>query len=244
MSSMLADLPWRWPVSLFELPHSGTLRRRVTALIATVALLLAALGTAAAITAADSNRHIDVILKKTARCAPPVRAQHRGGRPETGIRATRSAAPHRTSGPTARGVAAERDLIARSTSSPAAENTGIRAARWGRRVGSAPDAWRAAVAEPVRSPPCAPRDRRPGRRWWGRRPPRSSTGCGRPSTRLQDESSRCASDPPPAAATHRHTLVAIEIAAAAIIVLAGAAAAPSARPECQQARREPGRAGP
>ena len=51
-------------MSLFQL-RTWSLRRRVTALIAVVALVLTALGVAAAITAADSNRHLDVILEKT-----------------------------------------------------------------------------------------------------------------------------------------------------------------------------------
>jgi signal transduction histidine kinase len=51
-------------MSLLQL-RTWTLRRRVTALIATVALLLTALGVYAAITAADSNSNLDTVLNKT-----------------------------------------------------------------------------------------------------------------------------------------------------------------------------------
>jgi signal transduction histidine kinase len=51
-------------MSLLDL-RTWTLRRRVVALSVTVALLLTVLGVFAAITAADSNEHIDIILNKT-----------------------------------------------------------------------------------------------------------------------------------------------------------------------------------
>jgi CHASE3 domain sensor protein len=51
-------------MSVFSL-RTWTLRRRVVALSVTVALVLTMLGVFAAITAANSNRHIDIILDRT-----------------------------------------------------------------------------------------------------------------------------------------------------------------------------------
>ena len=50
--------------------RTWTLRRRVAALCVAVGVLLAALGAVAALTAADSNDHIDTLASSTRRDGP------------------------------------------------------------------------------------------------------------------------------------------------------------------------------
>src|ERR687889_593528 len=91
--------------------RNWTLRQRVTALIATVAVLLAALGVFAAITAADSNQHIDTILTKTG----PMRAAGESLNTavvdqETGIRGYAISGRPEDLAPYTEGLAAEQRL--------------------------------------------------------------------------------------------------------------------------------------
>ncbi len=207
-------------MSLFEL-RTWTLRRRVTALIATVALLLAALGVAAAIAAADSNRHIDVILKKTG----PMRAAGESLTTaavdqETGIRGYAISGKEDNLRPYTGGLAAERDLIAQIDQLTGPEDTGIRAASAA--VRQRADAWRAAVAEPVIA---AVRAEGPeaGQALVEAASTAEFDALRASIERLQDEIFQVRQRSAAAARDTGNTLVAVEIAAAAIIVLAGAA---------------------
>lgn len=207
-------------MSLFEL-RTWTLRRRVSALIATVALLLAALGVAAAITAADSNRHLDVILRKTG----PMRAAGESlstavVNQETGIRGFAISGSAENLRPYDEGLRAEQELTAQIDGLTSPEDTGIRGAT--AEVRQRADAWRAAVAQPVIAAV-----RAEGPEAGQALVEAASTGqfdALRASIeRLQEEIFQVRQRAATAARDTGNTLVAIEIAAAAIIVLAGAA---------------------
>ena len=209
-------------MTLFQL-RTWTLRRRVTALIATVALVLGALGVLAAVTAANSNEHIDTILNKTG----PMRAAGESLNTavvdqETGIRGYAISGDRANLDPYTAGLAAERrftqqigDLL-----EGGAADDDIRAAL--AEVQRRADAWRAAVATPVISAVQADGPEA------GQALIEAATTARFDSLRaaigelqrqilvVRDSSAR-------AAENTGSTLVAIEIAAAAIIVLAGAA---------------------
>jgi signal transduction histidine kinase len=135
-------------MSVFKL-RTWTLRRRVTALIATVALLLTALGVYAAITAADSNRNLDTVLNKTG----PMRIAGENlvtamVDQETGIRGYAISGTEQNLKPYDDGLAAQRRLIGviedQLTNFDAPE-VGSAIQDFEQKAGS----WRATVAEPV-----------------------------------------------------------------------------------------------
>ena len=126
-----------------------TLRRRVVALSATVALVLTILGVFAAITAANSNEHIDVILNKTG----PMRAAGESlntavVNQETGIRGYAISGGLDNLKPYHEGLAAQNQLLAEigRLNGPDGDPA-VRAAL--ATVQQRADAWRAAVADPV-----------------------------------------------------------------------------------------------
>jgi signal transduction histidine kinase len=208
-------------VTFFQL-RTWTLRRRVTGLIAAVALVLTALGVFAAITAADSNAHIDTILDKTG----PMRAAGESlntavVNQETGIRGYAIAGRDKDLAPYRDGLAAEKQLIQdiRDLTDGAGDD-GIRASL--HQVEQRADAWRAAVAEPVLQ---AVRSSGPD----AAQALVEAAGTDEfdalrvSITKLQQEILTVREMSATAARDTGSTLVAIEIAAAAIIVLAGAA---------------------
>jgi signal transduction histidine kinase len=135
-------------VSVLSL-RSWTLRRRVVALSVTVALVLTVLGVFAALTAADSNEHIDTILNKTG----PMRA---GGETlstavvnqETGIRGYAISGQQDNLKPYNEGLAAQNQILADigRLNGPDGD-AGVRASL--QAVQLRADEWRAAVADPV-----------------------------------------------------------------------------------------------
>jgi signal transduction histidine kinase len=206
-------------MSLFEL-HTWTLRRRVTALIATVAVLLTALGVAAALTAADSNRQIDTLLNRTG----PMRAAGESLNTavvdqETGIRGFAISGNPANLRPYTDGLAAQERLVAQ-IDRLAGDDQAIRTALT--EVGRRADAWRAAVAEPVLT---AVRTDGPEA---GQALIETATTAEFDALRasieqLQQAIGVARERSADAARQTGGTLVAIQIAAAAIIVLAGAA---------------------
>ncbi|GID31599.1 multi-sensor signal transduction histidine kinase [Paractinoplanes brasiliensis] len=125
------------------------MRRRVLMLFAVAGVLLAGLGTVAAMTAVDSNRNLDVLLDKTG----PMRV---AGQElysayldqETGVRGFALSRSAKNLQPYERGVAAEKELLVRidQLNGPrgrAAIRTGLQ------RVRQLADRWRADVANPV-----------------------------------------------------------------------------------------------
>ncbi|WP_239080562.1 sensor histidine kinase [Paractinoplanes brasiliensis] len=129
--------------------RTWTMRRRVLMLFAVAGVLLAGLGTVAAMTAVDSNRNLDVLLDKTG----PMRV---AGQElysayldqETGVRGFALSRSAKNLQPYERGVAAEKELLVRidQLNGPrgrAAIRTGLQ------RVRQLADRWRADVANPV-----------------------------------------------------------------------------------------------
>jgi signal transduction histidine kinase len=129
--------------------RNWTLRRRVVALSATVALVLTILGIFAAITAANSNKHIDVILNKTG----PMRAAGESlntavVNQETGIRGYAISGTLDNLKPYNDGLAAQDRLLADIGRLNGADgDPAIRKAL--QAVDQRADAWRAVVADPV-----------------------------------------------------------------------------------------------
>ena len=208
-------------MTLFDI-RTWTLRRRVTALIATVALLLVALGVLAAVTAANSNDHIDTILNKTG----PMRAAGESLNTavvdqETGIRGYAISGKPENLQPYTAGVAAEQRLIKQIDDLlGGGDDDGIRTALSD--VQGRAEDWRAAVADPVIN---AVRANGPEA---GQALVEAATTARFDALRaaignLQRQIRVVRDDSAQAAENTGRTLVAIEIAAAAIIVLAGAA---------------------
>jgi signal transduction histidine kinase len=208
-------------VSLFQL-RTWTLRRRVTGLIAAVALLLTALGVLAVITAADSNEHIDTILNKTG----PMRAAGESLNTavvdqETGIRGYAIGGRDENLKPYRDGLAAEQRLLTEIRSlTEGSGDDGIRAAL--DVVEQRAAAWRTTVAEPVlksvqQDGPDAAQALVEAAGTGAFDQLRASI------TDLQGEILVVRTASAEAARNTGGTLVAIEIAAAAIIVLAGVA---------------------
>jgi signal transduction histidine kinase len=132
-------------MSLLSL-RTWTLRRRVIALSLTVALVLTILGVFAAITAADSNEHIDIILNKTG----PMRAAGESlntavVNQETGIRGYAISGKQDNLQPYEDGLAAQNSLLA----DIARLNTDATVSASLQRVQQRADEWRAAIATPV-----------------------------------------------------------------------------------------------
>ncbi|GAA3350770.1 CHASE3 domain-containing protein [Amorphoplanes nipponensis] len=128
---------------------SWTLRRRVVALSVTVALMLTILGTFAAITAANSNEHIDVILNKTG----PMRAAGESLNTavvdqETGIRGYAISGAQDNLRPYNDGVAAQNRLLAEIDRLNGPDGDAAVSASL-ERVRQRAQEWRTAVAEPV-----------------------------------------------------------------------------------------------
>jgi signal transduction histidine kinase len=201
--------------------RTWTLRRRVTALIATTAVLLAALGVFAAITAANSNDHIEIILNKTG----PMRAAGESLTAavvdqETGIRGYAISGRDENLAPYRDGLATQNRLTADIRNLLGDGDDGIRAAL--DEVQRRADAWRAAVATPVLD---AVRTQGPeaGQALVEAATTAEFDGLRRSIEELQGEILVVRQASAAAAQRTGNTLVAIEIAAAAIIVLAGAA---------------------
>jgi len=135
-------------MSVFSL-RSWTLRRRVVALSATVGLLLTILGVFAAITAANSNQHIDTILDRTG----PMRSAGESLSTavvdqETGIRGYAISGEPDNLKPYQDGLAAQDRLLAEIDRLNGAEgDPAVRASI--QLVRQRADQWRAAVAMPV-----------------------------------------------------------------------------------------------
>jgi CHASE3 domain sensor protein len=208
-------------MTLFDI-RTWTLRRRVTALIATVALLLAALGVLAAVTATNSNHHIQTILTKTG----PMRAAGESLNTavvdqETGIRGYAISGQQADLQPYTAGVAAEQRLIEQIDDLlEGGDDDRIRTALTD--VQRQSDAWRAAVATPVIDAVQADGPEA------GQVLIEAATTARFDALRaaigdLQQQILVVREASARAAENTGNTLVAIEIAAAAIIVLAGAA---------------------
>jgi signal transduction histidine kinase len=134
-------------VSAFDL-STWTLRRRVIALCATVGLLLAVLGSLAAVTAVSNSDHLNAILNKTG----PLRAFGESLNTalvdqETGVRGFALSGVEADLGPYDQGVAAEATLLAEMERLLDPGDTDIRAALDDVRTRS--QRWRTTVAEPV-----------------------------------------------------------------------------------------------
>ena len=128
---------------------SWTLRRRVIALCAAVGVVLAVLGTLAALTAASNSRHLDTILNK----AGPMRAAGESLNTalvdqETGVRGFALSGADLDLAPYQRGVAAEAQLLGQIDG--LLDDDGDDAIRAGLTdVRSRAQTWRSTVAEPV-----------------------------------------------------------------------------------------------
>ena len=135
-------------MSLFSL-RTWTLRRRVVALSVTVAMVLAILGVFAAITAANSNQHIDIILDRTG----PMRSAGESLSTavvdqETGIRGYAISGEQHNLLPYQDGLAAQNRLLAEIDRLNGDDgDPAVRAAT--QLVRQRADQWRAAVAIPV-----------------------------------------------------------------------------------------------
>jgi signal transduction histidine kinase len=130
--------------------RTWTLRRRVVALSVTVALVLTIIGGLAAVTAANSNDHIDVILNKTG----PMRAAGESlstavVNQETGIRGYAISGEQDDLTPYNDGLAAQNQLLTQigNLNGGATGDPAIRDAL--QRVQQRADDWRTAVADPV-----------------------------------------------------------------------------------------------
>jgi signal transduction histidine kinase len=209
-------------VSLLDI-RTWTLRRRVTALVVAVAVLLTALGVFAAITAADSNEHIDTILNKTT----PMRAAGESLTAavvdqETGIRGYAISGRPESLKPYTDGVAAEQQLIKQIGDLLGDDRSDevIRATL--QQVTQRAAAWRAEVAEPVQE---AVRTSGPeaGQALVEAASTARFDELRASIERLQHEILVVRDASGRAAERTGSTLVAIEIAAAAIVILAGAA---------------------
>ncbi|HEU4346924.1 MAG TPA: ATP-binding protein [Actinoplanes sp.] len=208
-------------MSVFDL-RTWSLRRRVTALIVTVAVLLTALGVFAAITAADSNRHLDTILNKTG----PMRAAGESLSTavvdqETGIRGYAISGRDEDLRPYRDGLAAERQLVGEIGGLLGGRgDDGIRSALT--EVERRADTWRAEVAVPVQE---AVRTSGPqgGQALVEAANTTRFDALRAAIEELQQQILAGRQASARAAQRTGSTLVAIEIAAAAIIILAGAA---------------------
>jgi signal transduction histidine kinase len=134
-------------VTLFDL-RTWTLRRRIVALVITVAVLLGALGVFAAYTAALNNRQLDDVLNR----ASPMRAAGESlytalVDQETGIRGFAISGEDTNLEPYHGGVAQEQATITRIRSLLKPGDTGIRDSL--AVVQQRANEWRAQVAEPV-----------------------------------------------------------------------------------------------
>jgi signal transduction histidine kinase len=208
-------------VSVLQL-RTWTLRRRVTGLIAAVALLLTALGVLAAFTAADSNKNLDIVLNRTG----PMRLAGENlitamVDQETGIRGFAISGREANLEPYNRGRESEKELIAQIDGLLVGDgDDDIRASL--REVEARANAWRAAIADPVLT---AVRTQGPSR---GQALIEAGTTAEfdalRASiVRLQGDILVVRNKATEAAESTGSTLVAIEISAAVIIVLAGVA---------------------
>ncbi|NMO54912.1 HAMP domain-containing protein [Actinoplanes sp. TBRC 11911] len=206
-------------MTLFDL-RTWTLRRRIVALVITVAVLLGALGVFAAFTAARNNRQLDDVLNR----ASPMRAAGESlytalVDQETGIRGYAISGDETNLQPYQGGLAQERTMIARIESLLRPGDADIRNSL--AVVQQRTNAWRAQVADPVLR---TIRTRGPAA---GRAQiDAASTG---PFNEvriaintMQAQISALRARSADAAGQSSRTMVAIQIAAAAIIVLAGA----------------------
>ena len=206
-------------MTLFDL-RTWTLRRRIMALVLTVAVLLGALGVFAAFTAARNNRQLDDVLNR----ASPMRAAGESlytalVDQETGIRGYAISGEENNLQPYRGGVAQEQTMVARIESLLKPGDTNIRNAL--DVVKQRASAWRVEVADPVL---LAVRTKGPAA---GRAEiDAASTGpFDQVRTAINTMQAHIASLRDRAADAARgssRTMVAIQIAAAAIIVLAGA----------------------
>ncbi|MGW4942903.1 sensor histidine kinase [Actinoplanes sp. NPDC004185] len=207
-------------MSLLDL-RTWTLRRRVVALSVTVALLLTILGVFAAITAADSNEHIDNILNKTG----PMRASGESlntavVNQETGIRGYAISGEQNNLKPYNDGLAAQRQLldeIARLNGPDG--DPAVRASL--QRVQQRADEWRSTVAEPVIN---AVRDEGPeaGQVLIDRADTRQFDALRGAVKDLQQDILVVRNQSATAAKRTGTVLVALEIFAAVVVILAGA----------------------
>jgi signal transduction histidine kinase len=200
--------------------RTWTLRRRVTALVAVVALVLAALGVFAAITAAESNDNLDTVLNKTGpmRIAGETLVTALVDQ-ETGIRGYAISGKQENLEPYEQGVAQERQLLATIEQQEADfDDPALRAAI--QEVRQAAESWRTRVAEPVLNAVQT------------QGPETAVALVDAAATaqfdavraaieRLQNEILKVRNAAANAATQTGSTLVAIQVAAAAIIVLAG-----------------------
>ena len=201
--------------------RTWTLRRRVAALCVTVGVLLTMLGGFAAITAAESNEHLDTILYKTG----PMRVAGASLNTalvdqETGIRGFAISGREPTLRPYQDGRAAEDRYLKEIEDLLDPGDDDIRAALADVRTRA--DRWRAVVAEPVLA---AVRTQGPeaGRALIEAASTTEFNAVRTAIGQLQDEIMVIRTRSARVAENTAGTLVAIEIAAAAIVVLAGAA---------------------
>ncbi|MEV6490408.1 ATP-binding protein [Actinoplanes sp. NPDC051633] len=208
-------------MSVFKL-RTWTLRRRVTALVATVAFLLTALGVFAAITAAESNENLDTVLNKTG----PMRIAGENlvtalVDQETGIRGYAITGRQDTLRPYDDGLARERRLLTVIEQGEVLfDDSDVRAALLNFRQNA--DRWRATVAEPVIA---AVRAQGPEA---GQALVRAASTAQFDAVRtsierLKSTILKVRNSAADAAEQTGNTQVAIQISAAAIIILAGAA---------------------
>ncbi|AGZ39087.1 sensor histidine kinase [Actinoplanes friuliensis] len=204
--------------------RSWTLRRRVVALCLAVGLVLTVLGVFAAITAADSNDHIDVILNKTG----PMRAAGESlntavVNQETGIRGFAISGNENNLRPYTDGLAAQDQLLRQIGSLNEQSGNGdpkVRAALLV--VQQRADAWRAVVADPVIN---AVRTQGPdaGQELVEAASTREFDALRTSITDLQDEIWIVRNKAADAAKRTGTVLVSVEIFAAVVVILAGAA---------------------
>ena len=207
-------------MSVFDL-RTWTLRRRVVALSVTVALLLAILGAFAAITAADSNRHIDNILNKTG----PMRASGESlntavVNQETGIRGYAISGDQNNLKPYNDGLAAQQRLLDQINQLNGPDgDPAVRASL--QQVQQRADQWRATVAEPVIN---AVRDEGPaaGQALIDRADTRQFDALRAAITDLQQDILVVRNASATSAKRTGTVLVALEIFAAVLVILAGA----------------------
>jgi signal transduction histidine kinase len=208
-------------VSLLNV-RTWTLRRRVAALCVAVGVLLAALGAVAALTAADSNDHIDTLVNRTG----PMRAAGESLNTafvdqETGIRGFAISGREADLKPYHDGLAAQSRLIAQIDQLLGTDGDAHARATL-QEVQRRADEWRAAVAIPVIS---AVHTQGPDA---GQALVEAATTTRFDALRssmadLQQEIQVLREASVEAARNTGNTLVAIQIAAAAIIIVAGAA---------------------
>jgi signal transduction histidine kinase len=206
-------------VTLFDL-RTWTLRRRMIALVVTVAILLGGLGVYAVFTAARNNHQIDDVLNR----ASPMRAAGESlytalVDQETGIRGYAISGDPTNLQPYQGGLAQQRAMIARINSLLRPGDADIRQSLGV--VRQRADAWRAQVADPV-----VQAVKTQGPEAGRARIDAASTG---PFDQvriaindMQAQISALRDRSANAARESSRTMVAIQIAAAAIIILAGA----------------------